>query len=249
MIAAHTVKAHEDVLNILLQIMDDGQLTDGKGRRVSFKNTIFVMTTNIGSADILSLVRQAAPGQSVASVVQNELDKALKPELLNRIDNVVVFSPLEYENLRSITENLVAGSIARAYNDSSIVLDVSGSVIEAITQETLPAAKEFGARPLRRAVQRYVEDTMAEAIMAEFVNESDQVQLLLQQAPKNGKQAIIKVANAGNTMSIPVDPQNGVGTASTSTESAAYGDIPDLDDFEDEEDDDEDLPREPETFQ
>jgi ATP-dependent Clp protease ATP-binding subunit ClpC len=156
-------KAHEDVLNILLQIMDEGQLTDGKGRTVSFKNNIFVMTSNIGSKDIIQAARAAEASidetQLTSDIVKAALEEALRPELLNRIDEIVVFSPLSYENLKDIATNLIADTVARAEDDQSITIKVSDNIAEIVTRDALSVASIYGARPIRRAVQRYFEDT------------------------------------------------------------------------------------------
>ena len=150
-------KAHEDVLNLLLQIMDEGQLTDGKGRTVSFKNNIFVMTSNIGSKDIIQAARErdieADESQLTSKIVKAALEEALRPELLNRIDEIVVFSPLSYENLKDIATNLIASTVARAEDDQSITIKVSDNIAEIVTRDALSVASIYGARPIRRAVQ------------------------------------------------------------------------------------------------
>merc|ERR1712071_228869 len=115
-------KAHEDVLNVLLQILDEGTLTDGKGRTVSFKNCIFVMTSNVGSQNILKISRGENPtaedgsslGMDMEGVVKSELEKKMKPELLNRIDEIVVFKPLEDEVLIAIAKNILEETVQRA---------------------------------------------------------------------------------------------------------------------------------------
>jgi ATP-dependent Clp protease ATP-binding subunit ClpC len=220
-------KAHRDVLNVLLQVMEDGVLTDGKGRSVNFKNTILVMTSNVGSHKILELVAQQRiersrnggdrrkkkkrRGEGVSSfeeyvmgqgvnggndgmmddledvsssvaaeeyaalseVVQEELQKEMRPELLNRIDEIIVFSPLDNENLRDIAYAIVNASIERAYKERSIKLSVSESLIDAILMDGAVNAAAFGARPMRRAAQRLFEDAVSDAIVRGFLNEGD----------------------------------------------------------------------------
>ena len=129
-------KAHEDVLNLLLQVMDEGTLTDGKGRTVSFKNNIFVMTSNIGSKDIIDAARSMEQeayqeSQLTADVVKSALEEAMRPEFLNRIDEIIVFSPLPYDQLKAISRNLIANTVERVSEDAGIKLDVSDNIAEA----------------------------------------------------------------------------------------------------------------------
>ena len=233
-------KAHEDVLNILLQIMDEGVLTDGKGRKVNFKNTIFVMTSNIGSKDILKAAKQEGRDvvdefQITSDVVKAALEEAMKPELLNRIDEIVVFSPLSYDNLKDIATNLIADTVKRTADDQNISMTVSDNVPEMITRETMKVASLYGARPTRRAVQRYVEDTMAEAIMSGFINEGDEVKLDLKDP--NGEKRVIQITCAssngsgeGKVMLVNVDDEAGVRSSNEDDVDyqAAFGDLPPL---------------------
>jgi ATP-dependent Clp protease ATP-binding subunit ClpC len=227
-------KAHEDVLNILLQIMDEGQLTDGKGRTVSFKNNIFVMTSNIGSKDIIEAARAADTEidgtQLTSDIVKAALEEALRPELLNRIDEIVVFSPLSYENLKDIATNLIADTVARAEDDQSITIKVSDNIAELVTRDALSVASIYGARPIRRAVQRYLEDTMAEAIMSEFVDEGDEVKVNLKDP--NGDKRIVEITRLsdGKSILIDVDEDAGISAAIDLDYQATYGDLPDLGD-------------------
>jgi ATP-dependent Clp protease ATP-binding subunit ClpA len=231
-------KAHEDVLNVLLQIMDEGTLTDGKGRTVNFKNTIFAMTSNIGSREILEVARQADDtadqAQLTSDVVKAALEEAMKPELLNRIDEIVVFNPLSYENLKDIATNLIAGTVKRAADDQNIRMIVSDNVAEMVTREALQVSKIYGARPIRRAVQRYLEDTMAEAIMNDFVNEGDEVKVDFKDP--NGDKRVVKItrisANGDGETSIliDVDDDAGITSSESSDWQATYGDLPKLGD-------------------
>lgn len=226
-------KAHEDVLNILLQIMDEGALTDGKGRTINFKNNIFVMTSNIGSKDILEAARSADANvdgvQLTTDVVKAALEEAMRPELLNRIDEIIVFAPLEYENLKAISRNLIANTVDRAKDDQNIKLAVSDNIAEIVTREALGVSSMYGARPIRRAVQRYLEDTLAEAIMSEFIDEGDEVSVNLKD-PNSGKKVVeIKRMLDGETVLIDVDEDAGISKESLDFE-ATYGDLPDLDD-------------------
>jgi ATP-dependent Clp protease ATP-binding subunit ClpA len=221
-------------LNILLQIMDEGQLTDGKGRTVSFKNNIFVMTSNIGSKDIIEAARAADTEidgtQLTSDIVKAALEEALRPELLNRIDEIVVFSPLSYENLKDIATNLIADTVARAEDDQSITIKVSDNIAELVTRDALSVASIYGARPIRRAVQRYLEDTMAEAIMSEFVDEGDEVKVNLKDP--NGDKRIVEITRLsdGKSILIDVDEDAGISAAIDLDYQATYGDLPDLGD-------------------
>ena len=185
-------KGHPDVLNILLQILEDGQLTDGQGRTVSFKEVILVMTSNVGSKRILDVanrgsvkangsaandedeaVRSAAQYSEMSDVVKEELEAAMKPELLNRIDEIVVFSPLGGSDLRDIVKLIVNQAVDRASKERSITLSVSDCLIDKILEEGSANAAQFGARPIRRAAQRYVEDAVSDAIIRGFVKEGE----------------------------------------------------------------------------
>jgi len=226
-------KAHEDVLNLLLQVIDEGTLTDGKGRTVSFKNNIFVMTSNIGSKDIIEAVRsmdqEVDASQLTADIVKGALEEAMRPEFLNRIDEIIVFSPLPYEQLKEISRNLINNTVQRVADDSGIVLNVSDNIAEVVTREALGGASIYGARPIRRAVQRYLEDTMAEAIMSDFIQEGDSASVNLKD-PNSGNYVIeIKRELDGESFFIDVDEDAGISKESLDF-SAAYGDVPNLDD-------------------
>lgn len=226
-------KAHEDVLNILLQIMDEGTLTDGKGRRVSFKNNIFVMTSNIGSREIMQAASTADAGIDEAAlttdVVKGALEAAMRPELLNRIDEIIVFAPLAYENLKEISKNLIAATVERTKDDQNIKVTVSDNIAEVVTREALGVSSVYGARPIRRAVQRYLEDTLAEAIMSEFIDQGDAVSINLKD-PNSGKRVVeIKRMLDGKSVTIDVDEDSGISKESLDYQ-ATYGDLPKLDD-------------------
>jgi ATP-dependent Clp protease ATP-binding subunit ClpC len=228
-------KAHEDVLNILLQIMDEGVLTDGKGRKVNFKNTIFVMTSNIGSKDILAAARDAKinvgdAAQVTSDVVKAALEEAMKPELLNRIDEIVVFSPLSYDNLKDIATNLIADAVKRTAADLKIKMTVSDNLPEIITRETMQVASLYGARPTRRAVQRYLEDPMAEVIMSGFIDEGDEVKVNLKDP--NSEKRVIQITRVLDGKIKLVDIDEDAGIKSSIDEDldyqATYGDLPPL---------------------
>lgn len=226
-------KAHEDVLNLLLQIMDEGTLTDGKGRTINFKNNIIIMTSNIGSKDIQEAARSAGEdideAELTSDIVKGALEDAMRPELLNRIDEIVVFSPLAYDNLKAIATNLIDDTIKRAKEDKNIQLTVSDNIAEIVTREALAGASIYGARPIRRAVQRFLEDTLAEAIMSEFIDEGDSVSVNLKDP--NGDKRIVEIKRMldGESVLIDVDEDSGI-SKDIIANQAIYGDLPKLDD-------------------
>jgi ATP-dependent Clp protease ATP-binding subunit ClpC len=164
-------KAHPEVFNALLQIMDDGRLTDSQGRTVDFKNTVVIMTSNVGSGDLKRAARigfvlgpaEEAQNDALKSKALEGLKRAFRPEFLNRIDQVVVFNSLAREDLRQIVD-LLLGHVAERLLDQQIVLEVGDDVREFLMREGYDEA--FGARPLRRAIQNSVDDTLADAILA-----------------------------------------------------------------------------------
>eukprot|EP00561_Arcocellulus_cornucervis_P012084 CAMPEP_0185800320 /NCGR_PEP_ID=MMETSP1322-20130828/821_1 /TAXON_ID=265543 /ORGANISM="Minutocellus polymorphus, Strain RCC2270" /LENGTH=896 /DNA_ID=CAMNT_0028495961 /DNA_START=21 /DNA_END=2711 /DNA_ORIENTATION=- len=211
-------KAHEDVLNILLQILDEGQLTDGKGRTVSFKNCILIMTSNVGSQKILDLSKVQAGVLEMANTVKEELEKSMKPELLNRIDEVVVFSPLSYKNLRAIASNILGETVVRAKEEQEMDLTVTEDLVEKVTEEGCMSANQYGARPIRRAAQQFLENTLSEAIMQDFVSEGEEV--VVDVASKDeadefeGDQVVVKIIkkSTGKSMLIQVEDDAGLGS-------------------------------------
>src|SRR5437868_5426968 len=166
-------KAHPDVFNALLQIMDDGRLTDGQGRTVDFKNTVVILTSNVASADLrkagrlgFSTGRTAeaeAANDAIKSKALEGLKRAFRPEFLNRIDQVVVFSALTRENLRQIVD-LLLQEVAARLREQGITLEVDEDVRAFLMDEGY--SEEYGARPLRRAIQSHVDDALADAILA-----------------------------------------------------------------------------------
>jgi ATP-dependent Clp protease ATP-binding subunit ClpB len=166
-------KAHPDVFNVLLQMMDDGRLTDGKGRVVDFKNTIIIMTSNIGSqllqADSLKSDRDF---EEAAQQVQNLLRTYFKPEFLNRVDDIIVFRPLGKEQLVKIIE-LRLEDVRRLLADRKISLELTDAAKDLLfTQGYDP---NFGARPLKRAIQKLVQDPLAMKILDGEVLHGDHV--------------------------------------------------------------------------
>lgn len=171
-------KAHPDVFNILLQVLDDGLLTDGLGRKVDFRNTIIIMTSNIGARDIKNLGKgigfsqsdQEFNYQTLKSTVEDALKRVFNPEFLNRIDDVIVFHPLEKKHIHEIIDLMAAELFGRAL-DVGVTVELEDTAKKFLVEKGYDA--KFGARPLRRAIQKYVEDPMAEAILGHDLGEND----------------------------------------------------------------------------
>ncbi|MDO8539429.1 MAG: AAA family ATPase [Opitutaceae bacterium] len=170
-------KAHPDVFNVLLQVLDDGRLTDSQGRMVDFKNTVIIMTSNIGSRFLLEGVQGDTIPDSVRESVMAELRQAFRPEFLNRIDETILFKPLTLEEITSIVDLLLA--------------DLNKRLAERrVTVKLDPKAKEwtaekgydpvFGARPLKRFLQRNVETKLARALIAGEVGEGSDITFTVQ---------------------------------------------------------------------
>jgi ATP-dependent Clp protease ATP-binding subunit ClpB len=166
-------KAHPDVFNILLQIMDDGRLTDGKGRKVDFKNTVIIMTSNLGSAYLQSEdIRSTAAFQEASKQVLGALHGHFKPEFLNRVDDIVIFHPLGKEQLVKIVE-LRLEDLRRLLADRKISLELTDAAKELLFTEGYDP--NFGARPLKRAIQKLVQDPLAMKILDGAVLHGDHV--------------------------------------------------------------------------
>ncbi len=166
-------KAHPDVFNILLQIMDDGRLTDGKGRIVDFKNTIIIMTSNLGSAFLQAdALRSEEEFEQASKQVMTTLHAHFKPEFLNRVDDVIIFSPLGKEQLVKIVE-LRLEDVRRLLADRKISLELTDAAREQLFTEGFDP--NFGARPLKRAIQKLIQDPLALKILDGEVLHGDHV--------------------------------------------------------------------------
>lgn len=276
-------KAHRDVLNVLLQVMEDGVLTDGKGRSVDFKNVILVMTSNVGSSRIMKLVGQqklarmangdggerirkkkkrragedgtpsfedfvmgdevngdtepngispngslnaAQEYAALSEVVQEELQNEMRPELLNRIDEIIVFSPLDNDNLRDIAHAIVDASAERAMKEKSIKISVSDSLIDAIMTDGTMNAAEFGARPMRRAAQRLFEDSVSDAIVRGFLVEGDAATagMGVDENDLGMPTVVITREKDGRTLVVDVDDgSGGIGMAASTRNANSLG--------------------------
>ncbi len=157
-------KAHPDVFNVLLQLLDDGRLTDAQGRTVDFKNTVVIMTSNIGSTTLIEAA-EAGPDafEGAAESVRLQLREHFRPEFLNRVDEIIVFRPLDESQLRQIVGLLAAG-VERRLDERGITLDVTDAALTLLAREGYDPV--YGARPLRRAIQRRLENPLARRILA-----------------------------------------------------------------------------------
>jgi ATP-dependent Clp protease ATP-binding subunit ClpB len=166
-------KAHPDVFNVLLQILDAGRLTDSQGRTVDFRNTVIIMTSNIGSQSILEQLGRGA-WEAVEHTVLTEMRRYFRPEFLNRVDDVVVYRPLGREQLRRIVE-LQLDRVRALLAERKITLEITQAAEDVIAAEGFDPA--FGARPLRRAIQRLVQNPLALSILQGEFAEGDRVRV------------------------------------------------------------------------
>ncbi|MFC4094831.1 ATP-dependent Clp protease ATP-binding subunit [Euzebyella saccharophila] len=176
-------KAHPDVFNMLLQVLDDGYLTDSLGRKIDFRNTIIIMTSNIGARKLKDFGQGVGFGTSAMkaqeeshqkSVIEGALKKAFAPEFLNRIDDVIVFNPLEREDIHRIIDIELRKLFARI-KDIGYDLNLSEKAKDYIADKGFD--KQYGARPLKRAIQKYIEDALAEEIVNSKLEEGDTINM------------------------------------------------------------------------
>ena len=156
-------KAHSDVFNILLQLLDDGRLTDAQGRTVDFKHTVVIMTSNLGADRIQEHARRNESFEQLREELMGVLRQSFRPELLNRIDEIIVFRALDRDQLRQITQ-LLLERVARRVHAQRAELEVSDEAVEYLANAGYDP--QYGARPLRRAIQRLLEDPLSERLLA-----------------------------------------------------------------------------------
>ena len=175
-------KAHPDVFNILLQVLDDGILTDGLGRRVDFRNTIIIMTSNIGVRDLKDFgagigfatqSRKSSLDDIMRSTIQNALKKTFSPEFLNRLDDVIIFNSLEREHIHKIID-ITLGKLFKRITDLGYNVELTDKAKDFLSDKGYDP--QFGARPLNRAIQKYLEDPVAEEILKGDIEEGDILQ-------------------------------------------------------------------------
>jgi len=194
-------KAHPDVFNLLLQALDDGIMTDSLGRKIDFKNTIIIMTSNIGSRQLSDFgkgvgfetnSKTQSSGDYAKNVIENSLKKAFSPEFLNRVDDVIIFNHLDRDDIHSIIdielESLYGRIVELGYS-----IKLTNEAKDFIAD--LGYDEKFGARPLKRAIQKYLEDPLAEEIINSGVKEGDSI--------------IVKMNGEKNGLSISVDKAKG----------------------------------------
>ncbi len=189
-------KAHPDVFNILLQVLDDGILTDGLGRRVDFRNTIIIMTSNIGVRDLKDFgagigfatkAKQDNNDEVMRSTIQNALKKTFSPEFLNRLDDVIIFNSLEREHIHKIID-LTLGKLFVRISDLGYTVELTEAAKDFLAEKGYDP--QYGARPLNRAIQKYLEDQVAEEILKGDVQEGD---VLLADHEKEAEQLTVKI--------------------------------------------------------
>ena len=176
-------KAHPDVFNILLQLLEDGRLTDGHGRAVDFKNTVIIMTSNLGTeefqrSDIGFSHKREGDEQRVRTAIESALKRTFRPELLNRIDDVIIFHPLAEEHLKSIVDLLIH-ELEQRLAERSIKLELTDEAKAWLAQKGFDPI--YGARPLRRAIQRYLENPISTRILQGEFKEGDTIAINLQE--------------------------------------------------------------------
>ena len=167
-------KAHPDVFNVLLQVFDDGRLTDGKGKTVDFKNTVVIMTSNIASQQIQQLTAESGADWEIEAHVKDALKQLFKPEFLNRVDEIIVFHMLNKEHLRQIVD-IQLDYLADRLNGRNITIEFTESARQQIMDEGYDPA--FGARPLKRTIQQRLENPLAAELLAGKFTEGDKIRI------------------------------------------------------------------------
>jgi ATP-dependent Clp protease ATP-binding subunit ClpB len=164
-------KAHPDVFNVLLQVLDDGRLTDGQGRTVDFRNTVIILTSNLGAEYLVDL-KDGEPVELVRGKVLDAVKAAFRPEFLNRIDEILLFHRLGREHMGSIVD-IQFGRLEKLLKDRDISLELTPKAREWLANEGYDPA--YGARPLKRVIQREVQDGLAEEILSGKVSDGERV--------------------------------------------------------------------------
>jgi ATP-dependent Clp protease ATP-binding subunit ClpC len=176
-------KAHPDIFNMLLQVLDDGFLTDSLGRKINFQNTIIIMTSNIGARQVKDFgtglgfetaAQKAQTSDIEKGVIEKELKKTFSPEFLNRIDDIVIFNSLERQDIRQIVDIELKKLISRVEN-LGYQINVTNAAKDFIAEKGFDI--KYGARPLNRAIQKHVEDLVAENVVSNAIKEGDLIQI------------------------------------------------------------------------
>lgn len=191
-------KAHPDVFNILLQILDDGHITDSLGRRIDFRNTIIIMTSNIGSRQLKDFgqgvgfgtaAKEAQSDTHARGIIESALKKSFAPEFINRIDDVIIFNPLEIEHIHQIID-IELQKLLKRIQELGYTLKLSDKAKNFIAEKGFD--KQYGARPLKRAIQKYVEDVLAEEIVNSKLSEGNTILLDLEDGQDQLRVEILK---------------------------------------------------------
>jgi len=199
-------KAHPDVFHLLLQVLDDGLLTDSFGRKVDFKNAIVIMTSNIGSRQLkdfgqgvgfATAAKQAASSDHARSVIENALKKSFAPEFLNRIDDVVIFDSLEREDIHKIID-IELSHLYERIKGLGYQIVVTDKAKDFICEKGWDA--QFGARPLKRAIQKYIEDALAEEIIKTKLVKDDIIHIDFDESSSSIKISVTKPEPAPKEM-------------------------------------------------
>ena len=181
-------KAHPDVFNILLQILDEGHVTDSLGRKVDFRNTIIILTSNIGTRDLKDFgdgvgfgtsAKKTSSDARARATIENALKKAFAPEFLNRIDDIIIFNSLEKEDIKKIID-LELNKLYKRLEKLNYKVELTDEARDFIAEKGWD--KDFGARPLKRAIQKYIEDLLAEMLVNKQFSEGETVVLKLNEA-------------------------------------------------------------------
>ena len=197
-------KAHPEVFNMLLQILDEGFITDSLGRKIDFRNTVIIMTSNIGARQLKDFGSGVGFGTSSKiaqsdshqkGIIEGALKKSFAPEFINRIDDIIIFNALEKENIRSII-NIELEKLLKRISDIGYSLTLTDEAIDFIAEKGFD--KSYGARPLKRAIQKYIEDALAEEIVNSKLSEGDSIQMKLSESKEELEIEIIKNKELSN---------------------------------------------------
>ena len=223
-------KAHPDVYNVLLQVFDDGRLTDGKGRVVDFSNTIIIATSNLGAAIIMDNLTQPEAARKTDKAIREELMQVLKghfrPEFLNRIDEVIVFHALSKENIRAIVQ-IQLDRVVRTAAAQDITLVMGDSLVEHLTEAGYQP--EFGARELKRQIRQTIETRLAKEILADRLKSGDKCEVDYDKASDEVKFTKLAAPEAKETRDAKKDADGKAkpnGKAAKATDDAKTGDTP-----------------------
>ena len=176
-------KAHPDIFNMLLQVLDEGTLTDSLGRKIDFKNTVIIMTSNLGAREVKDFgngvgfgteALKAQESKNIRNTIEKSLKKAFSPEFLNRVDEIVIFNSLEKEDLKKII-NIELQNLLKRIKDIGYDVKISSKAINFLCNKGFD--KKYGARPLKRAIQKYVEDLLAEEIVKTKLTVGDAIMI------------------------------------------------------------------------